>query len=69
LVRDREEANTFCDRLLKAFEKEGLSVAIGMKYSNGAGDEINPLVIEADQRMYIMKEKMHQQMKEKKKTR
>ncbi|SCW75980.1 PAS domain S-box-containing protein/diguanylate cyclase (GGDEF) domain-containing protein [Lachnospiraceae bacterium C10] len=69
LVRDREEANTFCDRLLKAFEKEGLSVAIGMKYSSGAGDEINPLVIEADQRMYIMKEKMHQQMKEKKKTR
>lgn len=66
-VQDRMDAYLFCDKLQKAFVKEGVSVAIGMRYGRGKGEEINPLVVEADRRMYIVKEKMHQQMKEQQK--
>ena len=62
---DRAGAEALVKKLKEGFERENLSVAIGLEFSNGDGEEIDQLVKAADEQMYRIKEMMHREMKRK----
>ncbi len=62
---DRAGAEALMKKLKEGFERENLSVAIGLEFSNGDGEEIDQLVKAADEQMYRIKEMMHREMERK----
>lgn len=59
-----ESAGVLVKRLQEMLHREKLSVAIGYVFGEGKGEEIDPLVKEADEKMYKIKEIMHREMEQ-----
>ncbi|MGN0241239.1 MAG: EAL domain-containing protein [Candidatus Weimeria sp.] len=53
------EIDSRLDALNAAFEKEGISIAMGASVRSDSEDSLKKLLSEADQRMYINKKRMH----------
>jgi diguanylate cyclase (GGDEF)-like protein len=58
---EKVELDQMMQKLRDGFDKEGISVALGSVYHAGVIKDVDELMHEADRRMYINKQSMHEQ--------